>query len=126
MGRIVEKTLLRLTHQQSLSKDWIAVIGPSIGPCCYEVDAALAHQFSKEFDPNETAEMIRPGRQDHAYLDLRKANEIQISQSGVKDVEVISKCTACATDDGNPQFFSFRRDASKERQFTAISIKTAH
>jgi polyphenol oxidase len=71
-----------------------AVIGPGIGPCCYEV----GEEVSQRFDPDLTA-----GRR----LDLWAAVERRLRSAGVEAITRLDLCTAC-----NPKlFFSHRRDA---------------
>jgi len=71
----------------------VAVIGPSAGPCCYEVGVDVAGRFD--------ADLIRDGR-----LDLWAATERLLRAAGVADVERVDTCTIC-----NPElFFSHRRD----------------
>jgi YfiH family protein len=68
-----------------------AIIGPAIGPCCYEVGP----EVSARFDPDLTKAGI---------LDLWTAAERALRRSGVADVERVDLCTRC-----NPDlFFSHR------------------
>jgi hypothetical protein len=70
-----------------------AVIGPSAGPCCYEVGADVAERFD--------ADLLREGR-----LDLWAAAERLLRSAGAVEVERLDTCTIC-----NPDlFFSHRRD----------------
>jgi YfiH family protein len=70
-----------------------AVIGPAIGPCCYEVGP----EVSELFDDDLTVE----GR-----LDLWAAAERALRAAGVEHVERVDLCTH-----DHPQlFFSHRRD----------------
>jgi polyphenol oxidase len=75
-----------------------AAVGPSIGPCCYEVRADVA-------EPMEAAlgrGLVREGR-----LDLWAAAERALRAVGVARVDRFDLCTAC-----HPElFFSHRRDA---------------
>jgi YfiH family protein len=70
-----------------------AAIGPSIGPCCYEVGAEVAEPFG--------ADVMRGGN-----LDLWAAAERALRAAGVERIERIDLCTACHPD----LFFSHRRD----------------
>ncbi len=76
-----------------------AVIGPGIGPCCYEVgDEVLA-----AFEP------LGPGLADGAMLDLRAVATRLLERAGVERIEVSDMCTSC-----NPDlFFSYRRDGEE-------------
>jgi YfiH family protein len=75
-----------------------AVIGPGIGPCCYEVGIDIADAYRARFGP----EVIAGGN-----LDLWTAAARVLREVGVESVERLDLCTAC-----DPQrFFSHRRDA---------------
>ena len=74
-----------------------AVIGPGIGPCCYEVGEEVAAPFRDRFGP----EVVR-GRQ----LDLYTATEKALHAAGCGAVERVEMCTSCHPD----LFFSHRRD----------------
>ena len=74
-----------------------AAIGPSIGPCCYEVGEEVATPYLARF-----GEGIMRGRN----LDLWQAAERTLRSAGVERIERFDLCTAC-----NPElFFSHRRD----------------
>jgi YfiH family protein len=69
-----------------------AIVGPAVGPCCYEVGP----EVSARFDPDLTNDGI---------LDLWAAAERALRRAGVADVERVDMCTRC-----NPElFFSHRR-----------------
>ena len=70
-----------------------AAVGPSIGPCCYEVGAEVSEHFDAD---------LTQGR----MLDLRTAAERRLVGAGVAAIERFDMCTAC-----HPElFFSHRRD----------------
>ena len=74
-----------------------AIVGPAIGPCCYEVGPEVAEPFAARFGGD-----VMRGRN----LDLWSSAERALRASGVEHVERIDLCTAC-----NPDlFFSHRRD----------------
>ena len=69
-----------------------AVVGPAIGPCCYEVGA----EVSSRFDADLTVDR---------HLDLWSAAERALRAAGVASVERVDLCTCC-----HPElFFSHRR-----------------
>lgn len=70
-----------------------AVIGPAIGPCCYEVGADVAELFDDD--------LLHDGR-----LDLWSAAERALRDAGVERVERVDLCTR----DHPGLFFSHRRD----------------
>jgi YfiH family protein len=74
-----------------------AAIGPSAGPCCYEVGEEVAGPYRERFGDG-----IMVGRN----LDLWSAAEAALHAAGVDTVHRVDLCTIC-----NPErFFSHRRD----------------
>ncbi len=57
-----------------------AVVGPAVGPCCYEVGP----EVSARFDPDLTKDGI---------LDLWAAAERALRRAGVTDVDRVDLCT---------------------------------
>jgi YfiH family protein len=82
--------------------DLHAWLGPSIGPCCYEVGPEVANEFAEEF--------VRQGNAGRSHLDLRAANRAQLLASGVSASRIRTHpaCTRC----GGDQFASYRRDGA--------------
>jgi len=74
-----------------------AIVGPGIGPCCYEVGEDILAAYRARFGPD----VVR-GRN----LDLWTAAERMLHEAGVDAVERLDVCTACSAD----RFFSHRRD----------------
>ena len=70
-----------------------AVVGPAVGPCCYQVGDDVASLFD--------ASLVRHGR-----LDLWDAAERELRAAGVGRVERVDLCTR----DHPELFFSHRRD----------------
>lgn len=85
-----------------------AAIGPSIGPCHYEVgeDVALAVVASSETGA------VTHRRGGAVFLDLPATVTRRLRVGGVRRVEVAGLCTAC--EEG--RFFSYRRDGVTGRQ----------
>jgi YfiH family protein len=74
-----------------------AVIGPGIGPCCYEVGEEVAAPFRERFGDD-----VLHGRN----VDLRTSAERALRAAGVERVDHVDRCTACEPE----TFFSHRRD----------------
>ena len=74
-----------------------AIVGPGIGPCCYEVGEDILAAYRARFGPD-----VLQGRN----LDLWTAAERVLRETGVDAVERLDVCTACNPD----RFFSHRRD----------------
>jgi hypothetical protein len=87
----------------------IAAIGPSIGPCCYEVGPELRDRFHGSGWTRGADDWFeqRAGRW---YLNLWRANFDQLVKAGVSDesIHVSRLCTSC-----HPEWFpSYRRDGA--------------
>jgi YfiH family protein len=88
-----------------------AALGPSIGPCCFEVDAELAERFMRTIP--HARDHARAGRQGKAFLDLRGIIRGQLECGGlVPDaITSVGPCTRCADD----TYFSRRGAAARSR-----------
>jgi YfiH family protein len=76
-----------------------AAIGPSIGPCCYEVGDEVLAAFGS----------LGEGIAADQMLDLREVARRLFSRAGVDRVEISDLCTSC-----HPElFFSHRRDGGR-------------
>jgi len=73
-----------------------AVLGPCIGPCCFEVGDEVATQFAPAHVSRIEGE--------RAHVDLRSAIELRLAARGIA-LEVIRVCTSC-----DRRCFSHRRD----------------
>jgi len=78
-----------------------AAIGPSIGPCCYEVREDVSDPFRRAFGVG----LLRDGK-----LDLWSAAERALRAAGVARVDRFDLCTAC-----NPDLFFSHRRTGKPR-----------
>jgi YfiH family protein len=87
---IVEETA------QIMDGTFAAAIGPSIGPCCYEVRDDVADPFRDRFGDG----IVKDGK-----LDLWAAAEQAAREAGASEVERVDLCTRCRDD----LFFSERR-----------------
>ncbi len=84
----------------------LAAIGPSIGPCCYQVSQDLAARFRNEVGP-----AAGNPRGQQSRVDLWLANAQILRQAGLarERIEVLGRCTACDPE----RFFSHRRDIGR-------------
>ena len=83
-------------HAVSAINSRAAAIGPTIGPCCYEVGPELAERFVAEYG----ADVVRGGN-----LDLWTVSERALRRAGCDTVERLDLCTRCNAE----LFFSERR-----------------
>jgi YfiH family protein len=86
-----------------------AVVGPGIGPCCYEVGPEVAEAYRRTFGPD-----IVRGRN----LDLWTASERVLRAAGVESVERLDLCTSCDAE----RFFSHRRDGGRTGRQGVIGL----
>ncbi len=96
-------------------------IGPSIGPCCYEVDAPVIDAFAERY-PGRGEAWFRSNRPGHAMLDLWSANESLLFDLGVRPAHLENPgiCTACHTD----LFYSYRK-GNRGRLVTVAAVPGA-
>lgn len=88
-----------------------AIIGPYIGPCCYEVDEPVLSAFSARFDTlMESA--TDPTRAGHARLDLGAFAIAELVSAGLTTAKIGSFVGACTSCDPE-RFHSYRRDGAR-------------
>ena len=141
--RIVERGVLKMRADFGGNpEDLFAVIGPGIGPCCYEVGSELQDEFESEFSyaaalfrkvvsPEETKPIhshshqggLRPRQRPSLHLDLVEANRRQLLDAGLdaNAITVLQQCTSCNTH----RFFSYRAErGTTGRLLSVIGIRS--
>jgi len=118
---IAARMVATLTERfSSRPEDILAVIGPAIGPCCYQVDTPVFDAFSAM--PGADL-FLRPCPEKGRWmLDLALANRLQIREAGVpsKNIYASGLCTACRQD----LFFSHRVAGGRAgRQISLIMLR---
>ncbi len=142
LALIVQKTLGRMRMEfGTRPEDLVAVLGPAIGRCCYEVGPDVAQAFAAQFDvardwfdgpfekvigddspyPLKWLQMTPPGHDPpppRVNLDLHAANRWQLAQAGVpgRNIFASNLCTACRTD----LLFSHRREQGKTGRIMGV------
>jgi polyphenol oxidase len=137
LRRIVERGIgtMQLRYG-SRPEDLIAVVGPSIGACCYSVGEEVRFEFESQFayapelfrevyesDPvREKYPLLfltarAPGHSNigpQIHLDLWEANRRQLQDAGLKAkrITVVGECSACArVKGGGLKYFSHRGES---------------
>lgn len=142
--RIVEKGVGVMRQEYGTRpEDILAVIGPGIQKCCYEIGDEVKAQFESQFaysrelfhelyspDPIRTKYPLLflnvrpPGHGDTStklYLDIAEANRRQLLTSGVPEdgITVMQHCTSCKTRNTR-RFFSHRAERGLTGRMMAI------
>lgn len=93
-----------------------AAIGPSIGPCCYEVGETVISAVQGAFTDWEG--LFVPGRSNRPHFNLPEANRRNLQRAGVGHIEMAECCTACHTD----LFFSHRAEKGLTGRFGMVMV----
>lgn len=103
----------------SAPADLVAAIGPSIGPCCYEVDAPVIERFAGAFPATHRA-WFTPKGPGRWRLDLWRANVDQLVEAGVRPdrIDLLGLCTGCRPD----LLFSYRREKGAGRLVAVAAL----
>jgi hypothetical protein len=90
-----------------------AGVGPTIGPCCYEVGADVAREIAHACPPGARVIHRVDG---HVHADLPAAVEAQLRAVGVERIEQADLCTSCRVD----EFFSHRAENGRTGRFGVV------
>ena len=107
--KIGVKTIQKMKSKPS---DIIAVIGPAISICCYEV--------SEEVKDTLLATVKQTDKlYENRNVDLKKINAQQLKEFGVKEIDICPYCTSC----DNDLFYSYRKEnGTKERHMAVVGL----
>ncbi|MBS2018270.1 MAG: laccase domain-containing protein [Deltaproteobacteria bacterium] len=96
----------------------IAAIGPSIGPCCFEVGEDVGAQIVKATTPQAIAR--RDEARGKVFVDLRAGVRAQLGTLGVANdaIEDVPGCTRCDA----ARFYSFRRDGDTSGRLMGVIV----
>lgn len=105
-SKITQKSIENMERLYDTNpEDLLCVLGPSIGPCCYEVSKDLIEKFNTIItNKDEKFYIIKENKY---YLDLWKVNELILTSCGVKKENIVNLniCTSCNSD----KFHSYRK-----------------
>jgi len=110
---VIHAVMLMQQHGASL-KNIHASFGPSIGPCCFEVQEDVEKHLSNSH-LHASNVMQKRGK---TYADLASINLLQLQEAGIcsKQIELNHACTACHPE----RFYSYRRDHGKTGRHLAV------
>lgn len=123
---IVLKTIaaMQVAYGTQLA-DLIAAIGPTIGPCCYEVDTRVFDEFQRDPIARETAAFstvevptAEGGVRESLRLDLSTSNRQQLLVAGLAEsqIETSEYCPGSRRD----LFFSHRMEGGNTGRFAVV------
>jgi len=115
VAKIAPKALRRMMAMGAKPDSIEVLIGPGIGPCCYEIGEDVASAFSDAGFGEDVFER----RGVSTFLDLKRANKRLVEAEGVRHIHDVGLCTSCRPD----LFFSARRDRHKGRQISFVLLK---
>lgn len=105
----VIETAVRALRSRARGEALWAVVGPRVGPCCYEVDTPVLEALAARHGPLLQA-CSRATRSGHAQLDLGALARAALEGEGVERCdELAGVCTACDAQ----RFHSYRRDGAR-------------
>ncbi len=106
MGEIATVAITQMKYLGAHPENILAVIGPHIGMCCYNVSSDRAMLFAKKFMNDHK---VVSKSSNLWYVDLGYALYLTLLSSGIiKDhIDAPITCTSCQ----HNEFFSFRKDS---------------
>ena len=112
--KIAPKTVEKMIKiYNSNPKNIVAIIGPAIGFCCYNVGEDVYKKLSATVTDFNGLYEIRQG---NIYVDLKNINKRQLEEVGVNKIDVCPYCTVC----NNDLFFSYRKENATPYRHSAV------
>lgn len=111
VAKIAVKTVDKMIEDFNCKpEDIVALIGPAIGKCCFEVKEDVLEQIKKSVD-NDVQDAISGN-----HADLKLINKIQLLARGLKKIDLCEYCTSCQ----NELFFSYRKENGNTARHSAV------
>lgn len=117
VAKIGQKTLRMMTKEFATNPaSCLVAIGPSIGPCCYEVDQFVYDKVKTAFA--DADELLRETGKGRWKFDLWAANRRQLEEIGILRQNIIGAeiCTACNAE----LYFSYRAEQGTTGRMGAL------
>jgi hypothetical protein len=117
LARVVENTVGELRRVYgSEPQNLLALMGPSIRACCYEVGPEVVEAFERQFAHSDP--FFRKLAHRTCHLDLVAVARYQLLAAGLSPdhLAAVDFCTACRTD----LFYSYRREGGSTGRMMAV------
>lgn len=109
-NHMAEKILERMEAEFGTNaENVVAGIAPSIGKCCFQVDAPVVELFEKQISFAKEVIFDDPSEEGKYKIDLWETNRRLLADKGVKNIEIAGLCTMCDTE----RFYSHRKMGEK-------------
>jgi YfiH family protein len=116
----VAKKAIQMMQQEfgSRPEDIVTAIGPSIGPCCYEVDQRVRQAILSSFIHGDR--FFTENERGKWQFSLWDANISALLEAGVKrdNIEHLAMCTSCSVD----QFYSYRKESGNTGRHAGLIV----
>ena len=113
-GKIAGMTVEKMKNEyNSNPSDIVALIGPAIGFCCYDVGEEVFEKLSASVSDFSGLYEIREGK---IFVDLKNINKRQLEETGVECIDVCSYCTV----HNNDLFYSYRNENGTTLRHSAV------
>lgn len=99
-----------IEKMQSNPTNVIALIGPAISMCCYEVSEEVRDTLLATVKDTEGLFINR-------NVDLKRINAQQLKEIGVQQIDICPYCTSC----DNDLFYSYRKENGTEKRHIAVA-----
>lgn len=111
-AKIGVKTVEKMRKSFDCSpQDIIALIGPCIGQCCFEVKDDVKERLLKTADGKYHSEICNKNQ-----IDLKILNKIQLLAIGLEKIDVCEYCTSCKSE----LFYSYRKEKGHTARHSAV------
>jgi len=113
VAQVAQAAVRALVAAGSDPRQLVAAMGPSIGPCCYEVGPEVEEAFGER-----GSRFFVAGKGDRKHLDVAAANRAQLDEMGLPEANIdhVDFCTRCRED----LFFSYRRDGAHAGRMISV------
>ena len=99
-----------IEKMQSNPTNVIALIGPAISMCCYEVSEEVRDTLLATVKDTEGLFINR-------NVDLKRINAQQLKEIGVQQIDICPYCTSC----DNDMFYSYRKENGTDKRHIAVA-----